>query len=91
MSAEIRYPLTLNPIPVYFLTFAEAGNVWGGLGEFNPFELKRSVGVGMRVMMPPIGLIGFDYGFGFDADTRSESPLINSGSSGWKFHFQFGR
>lgn len=91
MSAEIRYPLTLNPIPVYFLTFAEAGNVWGGIDEFNPFELKRSVGLGMRVMMPPIGLIGFDYGFGFDADTRSDSPLIDAGSSGWKFHFQFGR
>lgn len=91
LTAEIRYPLTLNPIPVYFLTFAEAGNVWGGIDEFNPFDLKRSIGLGMRVMMPPIGLIGFDYGFGFDADTRSESPLIDPASSGWKFHFQFGR
>lgn len=90
-TAEIRYPLTLNPIPIYFLTFAEAGNVWGGLDEFNPFDLKRSAGLGMRVMMPPIGLIGFDYGFGFDTDSFNSSPLLNPSSSGWHFHFQFGR
>ena len=90
-SAEVRYPLTLNPIPIYFLTFVEAGNVWSGLGEFNPLDLKRSAGVGMRIMMPPIGLIGFDYGFGFDADSFNDSPLVTPSSSGWHFHFQFGR
>ncbi len=90
-SAEVRYPLTLNPIPIYFLTFVEAGNVWRGLGEFNPLDLKRSAGLGMRIMMPPIGLIGFDYGFGFDADSFNDSPLVTPSSSGWHFHFQFGR
>lgn len=90
-SAEVRYPLTLNPIPIYFLTFVEAGNVWSGLGEFNPLDLKRSAGFGMRIMMPPIGLIGFDYGFGFDADSFNDSPLLTPSSSGWQFHFQFGR
>lgn len=91
VTAELRFPLALNPIPIYFLTFAEAGNVWGRLGDFNPFDLKRSAGVGMRVMMPPIGLLGFDYGFGFDADTFSASPTQAPISSGWHFHFQFGR
>ena len=90
-AAELRFPLTLNPIPIYFLTFAEAGNVWGDLGDYNPFDLKRSAGFGMRVMMPPIGLLGFDYGFGFDTDSRRTSATSAGTSSGWHFHFQFGR
>ncbi|MGE3800979.1 MAG: outer membrane protein assembly factor BamA [Candidatus Kapaibacterium sp.] len=90
-AAELRFPLTLNPIPIYFLTFAEAGNVWGDLGDYNPFDLRRSAGFGMRVMMPPIGLLGFDYGFGFDTDSRRESATSSGTSSGWHFHFQFGR
>ena len=90
-GAELRFPLALNPIPIYLLTFVEAGNVWGNLGDYNPFDLKRSVGFGMRVMMPPIGLLGFDYGFGFDNDTRTSSATTVGNSAGWHFHFQFGR
>lgn len=83
-TAELRFGLAMNPIPIYVLGFAEAGNVWGKLGEVNPFDLKRSMGVGLRVMVPPIGLLGFDYGYGFDRDVRGRE-------GGWHFHFQFGR
>jgi outer membrane protein insertion porin family len=83
-TAELRFGLAMNPIPIYILGFAEAGNVWGTLREVNPFDLKRSVGVGLRVMVPPIGLLGFDYGYGFDFDVAGQK-------GGWRFHFQFGR
>jgi outer membrane protein insertion porin family len=83
-TAELRFGLAMNPIPIYVLGFAEAGNVWGKLSEVNPFDLKRSVGLGLRVMVPPIGLLGFDYGYGFDYDVAGEK-------GGWRFHFQFGR
>jgi outer membrane protein insertion porin family len=72
-------------MPIYFITFAEAGNVWDNLTRTDPFDLKRSAGVGMRIMLQPIGLIGFDYGYGFD-------PVRAVGQkSGWQFHVQFGR
>ena len=90
-STELRFPLALNPIPIFLLTFAEAGNVWGDISDYNPFDLKRSAGFGMRIIMPPIGLLGFDYGFGFDTDTRASSATTKGVSSGWHFHFQFGR
>jgi outer membrane protein insertion porin family len=83
-TAELRFGLAMNPIPIYVLGFAEAGNVWGRLREVNPFDLKRSMGLGLRVMVPPIGLLGFDYGYGFDYDVRGVK-------GGWRFHFQFGR
>ncbi|HYF03077.1 MAG TPA: BamA/TamA family outer membrane protein, partial [Patescibacteria group bacterium] len=82
---ETRFALSLNPIPIYVLAFAEAGNVWATLEETDPFSLKRSAGVGLRLLINPIGLLGFDYGYGFD-------PVRNiGGRSGWQFHFQFGR
>ena len=82
-TAELRFGIAMNPIPIFALAFAEAGNVWGNLKEVDPFGMKRSAGVGLRVMVPPIGLLGFDYGYGFDR-VGGEIP-------GWKFHFQFGR
>ena len=82
---ELRFALSLNPMPIYLLAFAEAGNVWNGLDNADPFDLKRSAGVGVRLLLNPIGLLGFDYGYGFD-------PVGQVGDkSGWKFHFQFGR
>ena len=90
-TAELRFALSVNPIPIYTLAFAEAGNVWGSFSEVDPFNLRRSIGVGMRVMMPPIGLLGFDYGFGFDTDSFETSPTTEGATSGWHFHFQFGR
>jgi len=84
-SAELRFALALNPIPIYTLLFAEAGNVWLEPRVMNPADLKRSAGLGVRLLINPIGLIGFDYGYGFDGIAPGEDP------SGWKFHFQFGR
>jgi outer membrane protein insertion porin family len=82
---ELRFALSLNPMPIYILGFAEAGNVWSNLSSADPFNLKRSAGFGMRILLNPIGLLGFDYGYGFD-------PVGTAGAaSGWQFHFQFGR
>lgn len=85
-TAEIRYNVSLNPIPIYFLAFAEAGNVWENLKKTDMFDLKRSVGLGARLMINPIGLLGFDYGYGYDAPTN-----VPGTPSGWHFHFQFGK
>lgn len=66
---ELRYPLSLNPsATVYVLGFAEAGNYWMDIRDYKPFELRRSVGAGLRVFLPMFGLLGFDYGIGFDND-----------------------
>ena len=83
---ELRYPLTLNAAaPVWMLGFLEGGNGYTGLKEFNPFQLKRSAGVGLRVMLPMVGLIGLDWGYGFDTDESTGQP------SGSQFHFIIGR
>jgi len=64
---EIRYPLTLNPsATIYALVFAEAGNSWYHLDEMNPFSVYRSAGVGLRFWLPMFGILGIDYGYGFD-------------------------
>ncbi len=84
-SAELRFALTINPIPIYTLMFAEAGNVWAEPKNTDPMDLRRSAGVGVRLMIQPIGLVGFDYGYGFDSTTPTLGP------PGWKFHFQFGK
>ncbi|MEP7269717.1 MAG: outer membrane protein assembly factor BamA, partial [Saprospiraceae bacterium] len=65
-TMELRYPLTLSPSSsIFLLSFLEGGNAWIGSKNWNPFELKRSAGLGMRVFLPMFGLLGFDYGFGF--------------------------
>ncbi|MDR1729893.1 MAG: BamA/TamA family outer membrane protein [Prevotellaceae bacterium] len=67
LSLELRYPLMLQPMStIYILAFADAGNAWSEFHQFNPFDLKRSAGAGVRVFLPMIGLIGVDYGYGFD-------------------------
>ncbi len=83
-TAELRFALSLNPMPIYMLAFAEAGNAWPNLGDADLFTLKRSAGIGMRILLNPIGLIGFDYGYGFDTDN------ITGTRGGWNFHIQFG-
>lgn len=66
-TVEMRYPLSLNPSStIYVLAFAQGGNAWRNLRDFNPFDLKRSAGIGMRVFLPMFGMLGFDYGIGFD-------------------------
>ena len=85
-TMELRFALAINPIPIYILGFAEGGNVYESLSKADFFDLKRSAGFGARLQINPIGLIGFDYGYGFDdVDPRDGKP------DGWKFHFVFGR
>jgi outer membrane protein insertion porin family len=68
-TLELRYPLSLNPSSsIYVLAFAQGGNAWRSLRDFNPFDLRRSVGLGLRVFLPMFGTLGFDYGIGFDKD-----------------------
>lgn len=84
--AELRFAITLNPMPLYILGFAEAGNVWLDERFFDPFNLKRSAGFGARLLIQGVGLIGFDYGYGFDDVEPKDGE-----ADGWHFHFQFGR
>jgi outer membrane protein insertion porin family len=84
-TTELRFALAINPIPIYTLLFAEAGNVWLDHTVMNMFDLRRSAGFGVRLMVNPIGMIGFDYGYGYDGATPNAAP------PGWKFHFQFGK
>ncbi len=85
-TLELRFAVSINPIPIYLLGFAEGGNVFETSAKTNFFDLKRSAGVGARIQINPIGLIGFDYGYGFDDPTLPKGP-----ASGWHFHFVFGR
>ena len=85
-TLELRYPLSLNPTATLFaLAFVEAGNAWYDIKKFNPFDVKRSAGVGVRIYMPMIGMLGVDWGYGFD-----EIPGV-TGSNGSQFHFVIGQ
>lgn len=82
INFELRYPISMSQTAkIYALTFAEGGNTWQGWGNYNPFQLKRSVGVGVRVYMGAFGLIGFDFAYGFDKTILGTKP------SGWHTHF----
>lgn len=77
-TMELRYPLSTNPSStIYATAFAQAANSWGEFEDFNPFELKRSVGVGMRVFLPVFGLLGFDYGWGLDRLDGTTGGVFN--------------
>ncbi len=66
-TIELRYPISLNPQSTIFVTaFTQGGNAWRNAREFNPFDIKRSAGMGLRVFLPMFGTLGFDYGIGFD-------------------------
>ena len=85
-SMELRYPITLkSSASIYALGFVEAGNSYENFKTFNPFDLKRSAGVGLRVFMPAFGLLGIDFAHGFDAATGQTEP------SGWQTHFIIGQ
>ncbi len=85
-TVELRYPISLNPMAtIYALTFVEGGNAWANINSFNPFDFKRSAGVGLRIFLPMFGLMGIDYGYGFD-----EIPG-RPGSGGGQFHFSIGQ
>lgn len=82
MTLEMRYPVSLNPsATIYVLAFAEAGNSWAGFSKFNPFNVYKSAGIGVRIFLPMFGLLGFDYGWGFD-----EIPGYHNRNKG-EFHF----
>ena len=81
-TVELRYPIILQPQSTIFaLAFLEGGNCWSDIRKFNPFQIKRSAGVGVRVFLPMIGLLGIDWGYGFD-------DKVNGGS---QFHFVIGQ
>ena len=89
LSMELRYPFILEPSStIYGLVFAEAGNAWTDMGKYNPFDLKRSAGVGVRIFLPMIGLMGIDWAYGFDAPNY---PVGSSKRSGSNFHFIIGQ
>ena len=81
-TVELRYPVILQPqSTIYALLFLEGGNCWSDIREFNPFHIKRSAGVGVRVFLPMIGLLGVDWGYGFDDAQNGRS----------QFHFVLGQ
>ena len=88
LSMELRYPFILEPSStIYGLVFAEAGNAWTDMSNYNPFDLKRSAGVGVRIFLPMIGLMGIDWAYGFD-----EANYGSGGKrSGSNFHFIIGQ
>ena len=86
LGMELRYPLMLETSTnIYVLGFLEAGNAWSDIKDFNPFDLKRSAGVGVRIFLPMVGMMGIDWAYGFDK--------INGNSSygGSQFHFILGQ
>jgi outer membrane protein insertion porin family len=84
---ELRYPITLKPsASIFALSFLESGNGYDSFRDFNPFNSKRSAGMGVRIFMPAFGLLGIDFGYGFD------SAVINNDSpNGWETHFIIGQ
>ena len=85
-TLELRYPLMLgSSTNIYALAFAEGGNAWTSVKKFNPFDMKRSAGLGVRIFLPMVGLLGIDWAYGFDSlhGTRSYS--------GSQFHFILGQ
>ena len=85
-TLELRYPFLLGNTTIYGLGFIEGGNAWHTTGDFNPFDIKRSAGLGVRIFLPMVGLMGIDWAYGFDY------PYITSTSKGGsQFHFILGQ
>jgi outer membrane protein insertion porin family len=86
ITFELRYPISLNPqATIYGLAFLETGKSWYSLSEYNPFKMNRSAGIGLRANLPMFGLLGIDWGYGFD-----EVPY-NADASGGHFNFVIGQ
>ena len=83
MSLELRYPLLLGNTTIYGLTFVEGGNAWTETKKFNPFDMKRSAGIGVRIFLPMVGLMGIDWAYGFDT--------VYGKKGGSQFHFILGQ
>ena len=85
-TLELRHPITLSEsATIYALTFLEAGKAWHEFKAYNPFSVNRSAGFGLRIFLPMLGLMGFDWGYGFDAVPG------NADASGSQFHFVLGQ
>jgi len=86
-SLELRYPISLKPAAsIFALTFLESGNGYDKFRDFNPFNAKRSAGLGIRIFMPAFGLLGIDFGYGFDSQYEGD---LNA--HGWETHFVIGQ
>jgi outer membrane protein insertion porin family len=86
MSLEFRYPVILEPAStIYVLLFTEAGDAWSSMNDFKPFNLKRSAGVGARIFLPMVGMMGIDWAYGFD------KAFGSSNRGGSNFHFILGQ
>lgn len=84
-TVELRYPVVLQPqSTIYALVFLEGGNSWSDIKDFNPFQIKRSMGVGVRVLLPIVGMLGIDWAYGFD-------PVLDKKRGGSNFHFVIGQ
>lgn len=84
-TTELRFAISLDPMPIYIYAFAEAGNIFKNLKQTDPFDLKRAAGLGVQLMIAPIGIVGFSYGYGFDK--YADEPDV----SGWRFLFHLGQ
>ena len=88
---ELRYSITDKPsASIYTLGFLEAGNSYDNFSSYNPFELKRSAGIGVRIFMPAFGLLGIDFAYGYDS-LPTYNNIPNAPVSGWQTHFIIGR
>ena len=83
MTLELRYPFLLGNTTIYGLGFIEGGNAWNETRKFNPFNMKRSAGVGLRIYLPMVGLMGIDWAYGFDK--------VFGKKGGSQFHFILGQ
>lgn len=82
-TLELRYPFLLGNTTIYGLGFLEAGNAWNDTKDFNPFDMKRSAGIGVRIFLPMVGLMGIDWAYGFDK--------VFGTRGGSQFHFILGQ
>lgn len=84
-TLELRYPFMLGNTTIYGLTFVEGGNAWNDTKKFNPFDMKRSAGIGVRIFLPMVGLMGIDWAYGFD------KYFLGQQQGGGQFHFILGQ
>ena len=88
-TLELRYPFMLGNTTIYGLGFLEGGNAWANAKDFNPFKMKRSAGIGVRIFLPMVGLMGIDWAYGFDNVYTSQYGAQKKGGS--NFHFILGQ
>ena len=88
-TLELRYPFMLGNTTIYGLGFLEGGNAWANAKDFNPFKMKRSAGLGVRIFLPMVGLMGIDWAYGFDNVYTSQYGAQKKGGS--NFHFILGQ